>query len=107
MSEGGKYYFLPTDVDVDRRRRTAEPETDIDESLRPIAGKVLLFLGTSHSGGVTIGRQGVAPDINGTVSDLASPENGVVVFAASAGRESAFERNDGGTEPSHKRCLRR
>jgi uncharacterized caspase-like protein len=42
------------------------------------------------------GRRGVAPDINGMVNDLASAENGVVVFAASTGRESAFEREEWG-----------
>src|ERR1700730_6181897 len=42
------------------------------------------------------GRRGVVPDINGMVNDLASAENGVVVFAASTGRESAFEREDWG-----------
>ena len=36
------------------------------------------------------------PDINGMVNDLASAENGVVVFAASTGRESAFEREEWG-----------
>jgi hypothetical protein len=42
------------------------------------------------------GRRGVAPDINGIVNELASAENGVVVFAASTGRESAFEREEWG-----------
>jgi WD40 repeat protein len=92
MDDEGKYYFLPTDVDLDRLRRTAEPQSDIDESLQRIAGKALFFFDTCHSGSVMGGRRGVAPDINGVVNDLASAENGVVVFAASTGRESAFER---------------
>jgi WD40 repeat protein len=96
MDEEGKYYFLPTDVDLSKLRRTAEPETDIHDSLRRIAGKALFFFDTCHSGAVMGGRRGVAPDINGLVNDLASAENGVVVFAASTGRESAYEREEWG-----------
>jgi len=88
MDEEGKYYFLPADVDLS--------ETDINDSLRRIAGKALFFFDTCHSGAVMGGRRGVAPDINGMVNDLASAENGVVVFAASTGRESAFEREEWG-----------
>jgi uncharacterized caspase-like protein len=96
MDDEGKYYFLPTDVDLNKLRRTAEPENDINDSLRRIAGKALFFFDTCHSGAVMGGRRGVAPDINGMVNDLASAENGVVVFAASTGRESAFEREEWG-----------
>jgi hypothetical protein len=96
MDEEGKYYFLPTDVDLNKLRRTAEPENDINDSLRRIAGKALFFFDTCHSGSVMGGRRGVAPDINGIVNDLASAENGVVVFAASTGREFAFEREEWG-----------
>ena len=96
MDEEGRYYFLPADVDLSKLRRTAEPETDINDSLRRIAGKALFFFDTCHSGAVMGGRRGVAPDINGMVNDLASAENGVVVFAASTGRESAFEREEWG-----------
>ncbi len=96
MDDEGRYYFLPTDVDLNKLRRTAEPENDINDSLRRIAGKALFFFDTCHSGAVMGGRRGVAPDINGMVNDLASAENGVVVFAASTGRESAFEREEWG-----------
>lgn len=96
MDEEGKYYFLPTDADLSKLRRTAEPENDINDSLRRIAGKALFFFDTCHSGAVMGGRRGVSPDINGMVNDLASAENGVVVFAASTGRESAFEREEWG-----------
>jgi hypothetical protein len=36
------------------------------------------------------------PDINGVVNDFTSAENGVVVFAASEGREVAYEEKDWG-----------
>jgi WD40 repeat protein len=96
MDEEGKYYFLPSDVDLNRLRRTAEPENDIKDSLGRIAGKALFFFDTCHSGAVMGGRRGVAPDINGVINELKSAENGVVVFAASTGRESAFEREEWG-----------
>ena len=96
MDDEGKYYFLPNDVDLNKLRRTAEPENDINDSLRRIAGKALFFFDTCHSGAVMGGRRGLAPDINGMVNELASAENGVVVFAASTGRESAFEREEWG-----------
>ena len=87
MTEEDKYYFLPTDVDLNRLRRTAEPQNDIYDSLRRIAGKALFFFDTCHSGAVMPGQRGIAPDINGLVNELASAENGTVVFAASTGRE--------------------
>jgi hypothetical protein len=96
MDEEGKYYFLPADVDLNKLRRTAEPQSDIEESLGRIAGKALFFFDTCHSGAVMGGRRGVAPDMNGIINDLVSAENGVVVFAASTGRESAFEREEWG-----------
>jgi hypothetical protein len=96
MDEEGKYYFLPSDVDLNRLRRTAEPKDDIKDSLGLIAGKALFFFDTCHSGAVMSGRRGGAADINGVINDLKSAENGVVVFAASTGRESAFEREDWG-----------
>jgi uncharacterized caspase-like protein len=36
------------------------------------------------------------PDINGVVNDFTSAENGVVVFAASEGREVAYEEQSWG-----------
>jgi len=38
----------------------------------------------------------VQPDINGVVNDFTSAENGVVVFAASEGREVAYEERSWG-----------
>jgi hypothetical protein len=96
MTEQDKYYFLPTDVDLNRLRRTAEPQSDLYDSLRRIAGKALFFFDTCHSGAVMPGQRGIAPDINGLVNELASAENGIVVFTASTGRESAFEREEWG-----------
>jgi uncharacterized caspase-like protein len=42
------------------------------------------------------GHRGVVPDIDGVINDLTSADKGVIVFGASTGRESAFEREDSG-----------
>ena len=90
----GAYYFLPYDVDPDRLRRTGVPDIEIRRSLSHVAGKALFFFDTCHSGSVMSGRKAAPTDINGFVSELASAENGLVVFAASTGREFAQERDE-------------
>lgn len=90
----GAYYFLPYDVDPDRLRRTGVPDIEIRRSLSHVAGKALFFFDTCHSGSVMSGRRAAPTDINGFVSELASAENGLVVFAASTGREFAQEREE-------------
>jgi WD40 repeat protein len=90
----GAYYFLPYDVDPDRLRRSAVPDIEIRRSLSHVSGKALFFFDTCHSGSVMSGRKAAPTDINGFVSDLATAENGLVVFAASTGREFAQERDE-------------
>ena len=90
----GAYYFLPYDVDPERLRRTGVPDIEIRRSLSHVAGKALFFFDTCHSGSVMSGRRAAPTDINGFVSELASAENGLVVFAASTGREFAQERDE-------------
>lgn len=90
----GAYYFLPYDVDPDRLRRSAVPDIEIRRSLSHVSGKALFFFDTCHSGSVISGRKAAQTDINGFVSELASAENGLVVFAASTGREFAQERDE-------------
>ena len=90
----GAYYFLPYDVDPDRLRRTGVPDIEMRRSLSHVAGKALFFFDTCHSGSVMSGRRATRTDINSFVSELASAENGLVVFAASTGREFAQERDE-------------
>jgi uncharacterized caspase-like protein len=59
VGDEGKYYFLPSDVDLSSLRRTAEPETDINESLRLIAGKALFFF--DGSGTIAPKQDSAAP----------------------------------------------
>jgi hypothetical protein len=87
------YFFWPHPVDPDRMLRTALPFSDIKNAVSSIAGKALFFVDTCHSGnslGTATRRD--ARDINIVINELASAQNGVVVFSASTGSESAYER---------------
>ena len=86
----GDYYFLPQDTDRERLRRTGVPYSEIRSTVSNIAGKALFFIDTCHSGNV-LGTQGGSLDINGIINELASAENGVVVFASSSGRQFSLE----------------
>jgi WD40 repeat protein len=86
----GIYYFLPANFNVDALKRTGLPFSDIKNTLASLAGKSVFFVDTCHSGNVMGGRR--APvDLTGVVNELASAENGVVVFASSTGRQYSME----------------
>ena len=86
----GIYYFLPADVNLNKLKRTALAFSDIKNTVSCIAGKVLVFMDTCHSGNVMGARRGVA-DINGVINELSSAENGAVVFASSTGKQYSLE----------------
>jgi WD40 repeat protein len=87
---GGVYYFLPVNTDLEKLRRTGVPFTEMRNTVSSLAGKTILFIDTCHAGNV-MGARAVAPDITGVVNELASAENGAVVFASSTGRQYSFE----------------
>ena len=88
----GVYYYLPYDTDVKRLKRTGVIFTEIRNTLVSLPGKALFFVDTCHAGNVLgTGLRGLAPDTTAVVNELASAENGVVVFTASTGRQSAQE----------------
>lgn len=86
----GIYYFLPANADLDRLKATGLAFSDIKNTVSSIAGKAIMFVDTCHSGDILGARRGV-PDINAVVNELASAENGVVVFTASTGRQYSLE----------------
>ena len=86
----GDYYFLPQDTDRERLKRSGVPYSEIRSTVSNIAGKALFFIDTCHSGNVLGSRRG-ALDTNGIINELASAENGVVVFASSSGRQFSLE----------------
>ncbi|HUL20044.1 MAG TPA: caspase family protein, partial [Thermodesulfobacteriota bacterium] len=87
---GGVYYFLPVNANMERLRRTAVPFTEMKNTVASLAGKTVLFIDTCHAGNV-MGARAVVPDITGVVNELASAENGAVVFASSTGKQYSFE----------------
>ena len=87
----GEYYFLAQDSDPNNLKMTGLPNSELAKTLSRVAGKALFFFDTCHSGSVSVSGGGL-PDINGVANSLSSDENGLVVFAASTGRESAVEQ---------------
>jgi len=87
---GGVYYYLPVNANLDRLRRTAVPFTEMKNTVASLSGKTILFIDTCHAGNV-MGARAAAPDITGVVNELASAENGAVVFASSTGKQYSFE----------------
>jgi len=87
----GTYYFLPHDANVEKLLRTGISMEDIKTTIDSLAGKTLFFIDTCHSGNVLGGRKGDQADINGLVNELASAENGAIVFAASTGTQYSIE----------------
>jgi uncharacterized caspase-like protein len=89
--ESGKYVFLPHDADMEKLLLTGVSVLDIESTISSLRGKTLFFVDTCHSGNVIGGRKVDRPDVNGLINELASPERGAVVFAASTGTQSSIE----------------
>ena len=86
----GAYYYLPVNVKIDILRDTGVPSEQMKNTVASLAGKAILFIDTCHAGNV-MGARAAALDITGVVNELASAENGAVVFASSTGRQYSFE----------------
>lgn len=89
--QNGRYYYLPYNTDVEGLLRTGVSFEDIRDTVAALAGKTLFFIDTCHSGNVLGGRRGLSLDTVGVVNELASAENGAVVFAASTGNQYSLE----------------
>jgi len=86
----GIYYYLPANANIERLKRTGVAFSDIKNTLASLAGKTILFVDTCHAGNVMGKRRAVA-DINAVVNELASAENGAIVFASSSGNQYSLE----------------
>ncbi len=87
----GDYYYVPYNFDNDRKRSTGVLFYEVEKTIKDIAGKVVFFVDTCHSGGAGAKTRGVGTDIASIVNELSSAENGAIVFAASTGKEFALE----------------
>ncbi len=93
----GVFYFLPVDADLERLKRTGISQSDITSTVTTIAGKVLVFMDACHSGNLMgkTKRRGLVVS-SAIVNELASAENGAVVFSSSTGRQYSQENPEWG-----------
>ncbi len=90
----GDYYFLPADADPEKLKSTCVPYHAIRNTVANLPGKVLFFIDTCHAGNIMGKRRaGRAVDIDKIAADLASAENGVIVFASCTGRQYSIEND--------------
>jgi WD40 repeat protein len=92
----GELHLLPHEVDLQDEislRSTAVRYGVLKDTLKRLAdkGKTLLFLDACHSGNVLPGAKAGALDVDKVAADLASAENGVVVFSSSTGKQFSME----------------
>jgi WD40 repeat protein len=81
------FYLATHEIDPDRLRSTAIPYSDVARLIQDLPCKVLLFVDTCHSGGIT-GAKGMGDD---PLHELVSESIGTVVFASSTPREVSLE----------------
>ncbi len=89
----GDYYFLPHEAQPARLRHTAILWTDFEKTVRHLSGRTLFLVDTCHAGASTGSGEfsrGVRP-IEDYLRDLAAPQSGKVVMAATTGQEVALE----------------
>ncbi|NLX97980.1 MAG: hypothetical protein GXY83_17595 [Rhodopirellula sp.] len=91
--ERQNYYLATHDIDPLNLRSTGVRFSEVKELLRDLPCKVLLFVDTCHSGGIT-GAKAVGWE--DPLQDLVSEEYGAVVFSSSLPREVSFEDPDWG-----------
>lgn len=92
-SKQGEYFFLPWEADHLQLASTGVPEGMIRRSLSRLRGKALMFIDTCYAGGAVGTFSSASRELASLANDLASSENGVVVFASSTGRQLS-EEND-------------
>lgn len=87
----GGYYFMPHNADPDKLARTGVSQADIKQTFANLPGHTVFFIDTCYSGGVMGNVR-----TSGFVNDLASAENGAVVFTASSAGQLSQENSSWG-----------
>jgi uncharacterized caspase-like protein len=67
---------------------------EIKQTVAAIAGKVILFMDACHSGNVMGATRRGTTDLKGVVNELASAENGAIVFTSSTGKQYSLENSE-------------
>ncbi len=96
LNEKDKFYILPYDGDPERIRITGVDWFNFSDVLGNLPSKVLVFIDACHSGklGTNILAKRGDTDLMEAIRSLATEENGVVIMAASTGKESSLESSD-------------
>lgn len=92
-----RYFYLPKDTDKEKLKSTAIAFEEIKNTLKTISGKILFFVDTCHSGNVMgdlFKGKGDVLDVEKLANELASTENGIIVYASSKGTQDSLESHD-------------
>ena len=98
------FYFLPHSADPadpDSLRIDAVSFAEVQNTMRNLKGKALVFMDACHSGNLMATQMvGGSPrsraEVTGVVNELSSAERGVVVFCSSTGRQFSLEKSEWG-----------
>jgi WD40 repeat protein len=95
-NEQGRYYLLPADSDPTQVQTTGISWNVFSDILGNLPSRVLLFLDTCHSGQLGQDVYALRKQVDNTeaLRELSSDEYGVVILAASTGREFSLEHPD-------------
>lgn len=85
----GDYYFMTADARDEDLAASTVADSDMRKALRQIPGRTLLFIDTCHAGSALGETSGRNSELARFVNDMS--DNGVVVFAASSGRQESLE----------------
>ncbi len=90
----GSYYFLTADARHEALKASTVTDREIRAALRQIPGRTLLFIDTCHAGAALGSTSGKNSELGRFVNEMS--DNGVVVFAASTGRQESQENDSWG-----------
>ena len=90
----GHYYFLPSNFEQEKFKRTGISYLEIKNTLNSISGKVIFFGDTCHSANVF--RKNYSYDITSLLNELSDAENGIVVFTSSTKNQVSLENKSWG-----------
>ena len=99
----GHYYFLPSNFEQDKFKRTGVSYVEIKNTLNSIRGKVVFFGDTCHSANV-FGKNN-STDITVLINELSDVENGIVVFTSSTKKQVSLENESWGNGAFTKALL--
>jgi uncharacterized caspase-like protein len=85
------YYYLPVDFVKDDYLTGAVSFDDITKIVSGIKARTVLFIDTCRSGGLNEARLSAIADINSIAGGMSDASNGLVVFTAATGQQSALE----------------